>query len=163
MKGESLWDLRDNVTKCSIYVIGSPGGEKKECGIQKVIIENFTSVVKDIYIYRFKKLRKSWKMIISKDTIHRHIIIEYWKSKKTFSSSQRKTACYINGHNDLNDFRLLIRNNGAKGTWTTFFKVWKEKIVNPDFNIKQKYSWGMKVFSDEGKLKSFTKSRPPLK
>ena len=132
-----LRNFQDNVKHSNIRIIGVPEGEEEEQGIEnlfeKIMKENFPSLVKEIDI-QVQEAQRVPKKLDSRKHTPRHIIIilPQIKDKERIlkAAREKETVTYkgvpIKLSADFSKENLMVRRS-----WKEIFKVMKSKDLHP--------------------------------
>ena len=168
----SLRDLRDNIKRTNIRIIGVSEEEEKKIGNEKIfeeiIVENFPNMGKEIVNQVQEAQRVTYRINLRRNT-SRHILIKLSKIKykeqilKAAREKQQRThkGIPIRLTADLSAKTLQVRKE-----WQDIFKVVKGKNLQPRLlypeRISLRFDGEIKTFTDKQKLREFSTTKPAL-
>ena len=101
---DSLRDLRDNIKRTNIQIIGVPEEEEKKKGYEKnfeeIIVENFPNMEKEI-VNQVQEAQRVPYMINPRRNMPRHILIKLTKTKhkeRTLKAAREKQQVTYKGN-----------------------------------------------------------------
>ena len=169
---DSLRNLRDNIKRNNIHIIGVPEGEEREEGPKKIfeeiIVENFPNMGKEIATQVQEAQRVQYRINPRRNTL-RHIAIKLAKIKdkeKLLKASREKQQITYKGTPIRLTADFSAETLQTRREWDDILKVMKGKNLQPRLlypaRISFRFNGEIKSFTDKQKLREFSTTKPAL-
>uniref|UniRef100_A0A8D1G564 L1 transposable element RRM domain-containing protein n=1 Tax=Sus scrofa TaxID=9823 RepID=A0A8D1G564_PIG len=169
---ESLRELRDNVKRTNIHIIGVPEREEREKGTEKIfqeiIAENFPNMGKESLPQIQEAQRVPYKTNQRRNT-PRHILIKLTKIKdqeKILKAGREKKQITYKGTPIRLSTDFSTETLQARREWHDILNVMKGKNLQPRLlspaRLSFRFEGEVKTFTDKQKLRELNNTKPAL-
>ena len=169
---DSLRDLRDNIKRINIRIIGVPEEEEKKKGTEKIFqeitVENFLNMGKEIVNQVQETQRVPYRINTRRNT-PRYILIKLSQIKykeKILKAARDKKQITHKGIPIRLTADLSAETLQPRREWQDIFKVMKEKNLQPRLlypaRISFRFDREIKSFTDKQKLREFSTTKTAL-
>ena len=169
---DSIRDLRDNIKRTTIRIIGVPEEEEKMKGTEKIseeiIVENVPNMGKEI-VNQVQKVQSVPYRINPRRKTPQYILIKLSKTKykeKILKAAREKQQITYKGIPIMLTVDLSAQNLQARREWQEIFKVMKGKNIQSRLlypaSISFRFNGEIKIFIDKEKVREFSTTKPAL-